>query len=264
MVSEEDDFKLVQYNSRRQRKPRLKLNKTREITNCDSVDEIITKANAALQRFKESPFHETLFNGLKRVLETLNVDGIVDIICYGIGNFSEHNCSKYQLAALLSMKLVYCSNVYIYDPLFTKNEIECLKQLNLQVIENNEEGKRTLNNHSTLLFMPHCTKQLTNNLLYANWSPLIHNCILLGNSWSELECHTTEASLKQSAHFLYKLKPYVTEITLKNNFQYPNTFSGTSLHIFTKQNLDKVPSDFWDNKPDIVYSKNDPEFITVK
>jgi hypothetical protein len=262
MVSKENgDFKLVKYKSRRQSKTRVKVNSKEIIVECDSVNEIIHKINAALTKFKESQFHQTLLNEVKKILHTLNFTGLIDIICYGLGNFSQHNCSKYQLAALLTLKEAYSANIYIYDPLFGKNEIESLKQLNLQVIDKNEEGKRIINNHITLIFMPHCSKQLTNNFLYANWSPLIRNCILLGNSWSELECHTTNASLKQTAYFIYKLKPYVTEIKLKNNFEYPNTFSGTSLHIFSKEKLDKVPADFWNKTPELLCNDKDPEFI---
>lgn len=258
---ENDDFIIVKYNSRRQRKPKLNVNKLKETVEYYSVDEIIEKVNVAEQKFKESPFYLTLVSEINQALNCLNKNRIIDIVCYGIGNFSEHICSKFQLASLLLLKSIYSSKVYIYDPLFTKNEIESLKKLNLQVIEENEEGKRVMNNHTTLIFMPHCSKQLINNFLYANWTPLIHNCILLGNSWSEIECNTTDASLKESAIFIYKLKPFVTEVKLKNNFQYPNTFSGTSLHIFTKEKLNLVDSNFWEDKPKNLYISSDSDFV---
>lgn len=267
MVSEEtDDFKLVKYGNRRSRKTQLRVNKDPELLESDcSVDEIIDKTNAALQKFKDSPFNRTLLDSLKDSLDRLDsaVAGILDIICYGLGNFSHHNCSKYQLAALLSVKSVYPCNAYIYDPIFTPNEIASLKLLDLRVIESNEEGKRIINDRPTLVFMPHCSKQLTNNFLHANWTPLISNCVLLGNSWSELECNTTDALLRQTAHFVYRLKPYATEIKLRNNFHYPNTFSGTSLHIFTREKLDKIPVDFWEEKPDLERTEDDPEFVAA-
>ncbi|XP_016845125.1 uncharacterized protein LOC103317667 [Nasonia vitripennis] len=87
---------------------------------------------------------------------------------------------------------------------------------------------------------------------------------LSGNSWSELECHTTDALLKQTAYYVHKLKPYITEIKLKNNFEHPNTFSGTSLHIFPKKSLDTVPTDFWQKKDDLLCTESDPEFIAAK
>ena len=264
MVSEEnDDFKLVKYSSRKHRKKnQLKLNNKRDFSESDSVEEITKRVNVAVQKFNDSPFRQTLLIELKKALETLELESIVEIVCYGLGNFSEFNCAKYQLAALLAIKAVYSSKVHVYDPLFFENEIECLKSLKLHVIEKNEEGKRLLQNHSTLVFMPHCSKQLTNNFLHTNWSPLIHNCILLGNSWSELECHTTDALLQKTALLIYKLKKYTTEIKLKNNFEYPNTFSGTSIHIFTKKKLEIVPCNFWENKPRLISVDNDPEFIT--
>lgn len=254
-----NDFKKVKHNSRR--KAKLKVNKSKETVEIYSVDEIIEKVNLAVQKLKDSPFYPVVKTEIERALNYLHSSCIVDIICYGIGNFSEHICSKFQLATLLALKSLYSSNVYIYDPLFTKNEIESLKRLNLQVIEKNEEGKRTINNHLTLVYMPHCSKQLLNNFLLTNWTPVIHNCILLGNSWSEVECNTTDALLKQNAISIYKLKPFVTEIKLKNNFQYPNTFSGTSLHIFTKEKLEKLDPDFWKDRPENLCVDNDPELI---
>lgn len=269
MVNEEnDEFKLVTYNSRRQRRSKLNVNKPKlkdvKVDSVYSVDEIVNNVNVAVQKFEESPFCQTLLNELKKSLGLLNLNSVGDVICYGLGNFSENICPKYQLAALLSIKSVYSCNVLIYDPLFTNNEINCLKQLNLQVIESNEEGKRIVDSHPALVFMPHCSKQLTNNFLYANWSPLIRNCILLGNSWSEIACHTTDASLKQTAYFIYKLKSYVTEIKIKNNFHYSNTFSGTSFHIFTEEKLASLPKDFWDNKPELLCINSDPEFISAQ
>ncbi|XP_011494377.1 PREDICTED: uncharacterized protein LOC105359461 [Ceratosolen solmsi marchali] len=159
MVNERNDdaFQLVKYNSRRQRtKAQLHVNSKPVIVECDSVDEILDKINSALLKFKESQFHQTLINEVKKILITLN---------------------------------------------------------------------------ST------------------------------GNSWSELECHTTNTLLKQTAYYIYKLKPYVTEIVLRNNFEYTNIFNGTSLHIFLKDKLGKIPVDFWDKTTSLLCGDNDPEFI---
>ncbi|KAJ8678736.1 hypothetical protein QAD02_014523 [Eretmocerus hayati] len=265
MVNDDgSDFQLVTYNSRGRRKNPTKHNQNHILTDSFSVDEIVSKVQAALEKFKESPFHRSLLSALKDSLVSLNKSTIVDIVCFGLGHFSDSIDSKYQLAALLSIQATYSSNVYLYDPLFTKNEILSLKQLKLSVIDQNEEGRRRMNDCSTLVFMPHCSKQLTNNFLNANWSPSIHNCVLLGNSWSELECNTTNALLKQDVNFVYKLKEYATEINLQNNFHYPNTFSGTSLHIFTEEKLSTVPVGFWETNPTSPVIHSDPELITAE
>ncbi|XP_014227680.1 SRR1-like protein [Trichogramma pretiosum] len=269
-LEDSGEFQVVKHSSRNKRRnnrPRVNskfVADNKVVDNNVPVEEIFEKVQAASQKFHESPFRQTLLYELNKALRQLDSKGIIDIVCYGLGNFSEFNCPKYQLAALLTVKSTYSANVFVYDPLFTNNESQCLKLLNLNVIENNEEGKRLIQNHTTLVFMPHCSKQLINNFLYTNWSPLIKNCILLGNSWSDIECHTTDALFQQTIHYMYKLKPYVTEIKLQNNFQYPNTFSGTSIHIFTKEQLDKIPSDFWNKKPELSRDYNDQEFIAAR
>ncbi|XP_014212669.1 SRR1-like protein [Copidosoma floridanum] len=238
-MNNEEEFKLVKYKNHRQSKPQFKIKTKREVIETESVDEIINRINTTTQHFKESPFYQTLLSALNKALATLNLNGVAEIICYGLGNFSEHLSSKYQLAALLCIKLVYSSKVLIYDPLFTKHEIECLEKLDLHVLKINDEGKRCINNYSTLVFMPHC------------------------NSWSELECQTTDALFQLTVPCIYMLKPYVREIHLKNNFHYPNAFSGTSLHIFTQEKLNTVVEHFWKSKPKLVNFNKDSDFITA-
>ena len=76
------------------------------------------------------------------------------------------------------------------DPIFFCSEVKLLRRLKLEVISENLECKLKCQVHTshviissiaiiikyalqvpTLIFLPHCPKQLTNNLLYANWSP---------------------------------------------------------------------------------------------
>ena len=127
-----------------------------------------------------SPYYNVIVTELTEALKILNFKNINDIICYGLGNFSDLRSSRFQLALILTVKILFSSTVYIYDPLFTENEIKCLISFELNVIPKNEEGKRIIRDCPTLVFMPHCSKQLTNNFLYANWSNKINNCILLG------------------------------------------------------------------------------------
>ena len=74
------------------------------------------------------------------------------------------------------------------DPIFFCSEVKLLRRLKLEVISENLECKLKCQVHTshchnfyddqicklqvpTIIFLPHCPKQLTNNLLYANWSP---------------------------------------------------------------------------------------------
>lgn len=149
----------------------------------------------------------------------------------------------------------------VYDPVFTENEIEVLKTLELNVITINEEGKHTItNNRPTLVFMPHCPSQLLNNFLYCNWGPQLKNCVLLCNRWSAIFDQNPLGFLEDAKNYILRLYPYVVEIDLKNEFEFMETFSGTSIHIFP--GVDETPLSFWYKREEPGYPKDSNEFIT--
>lgn len=196
-------------------------------------------------------------------LTVLNCNGISEIICYGLGRFSQYKPPKYQLALLLCLKAQYDARVYIYDPVFCPEEVQVLRTLGLEIIETNEEGKRVIQDKiTTLIYMPHCSRQLMNNFLYANWGDRLSNCILLANSFSEIIDNCLHRNILDTAGYILRIQPYVTEIQLENSFVYEEVFSDLSIHIFTKQDLLKVPSDFWDSNEEPQYLTNKVEFIT--
>lgn len=111
--------------------------------------------------------------------------------------------------------------------------------------------------------MPHCTKQLTNNLLFANWSPELYKCILLCNSVSDIISLTPSWNLKSFATYILKIQPYISEVPVINSFENKEAFSSTSFHYFLKTNLVKVPDRFWDDRLEPKYAEDDLEFINA-
>lgn len=106
-------------------------------------------------------------------------------MCYGIGDIIESQTSQQQLALLSLLQQKYSSTTYVYDPiLFFKDTdiiIETLKQLNIILIDKNEECKRR-SVKNTLYFMPHCSRAMYNNVLYANWNlECLSRIVLFGN-----------------------------------------------------------------------------------
>ena len=193
-------------------------------------------------------------------LNALHFESIAEVVCYGLGSFSKNRSSKYQLASLLTIKNQYNCNVLVYDPVFSETEIEVLKILELNVISINEEGKRSITeNGPTLVFLPHCPSQLLNNFLYCNWGRQLKNCLLLCNKWSELFDQNPLGFL-EDANYILRLHPHVVEIELENQFEFFETFNGTSVHIFP--GLDKIPLNFWRQKEEPVYPKDSHELIT--
>uniref|UniRef100_A0AAZ3R1Q6 SRR1-like domain-containing protein n=1 Tax=Oncorhynchus tshawytscha TaxID=74940 RepID=A0AAZ3R1Q6_ONCTS len=116
--------------------------------------------------------------------------GPLECVCYGLGSFSCCVTARYQLAMLLlileslQIPMEWCS---VYDPVFSSGEMEVLRQLGLNVLTENEEGKRAVS-RPTLFYLMHCGKALYNNLLWKNWSrdalPLL---TIIGNSFAGIQ-----------------------------------------------------------------------------
>lgn len=193
-------------------------------------------------------------------LTNLHYNGISEIICYGLGNLSENKQARYQLGLLLCLRKYYDDTpVYVYDPVFSSEEKKILQYFGLQIINRNEEGKRVLKHKTTLMYMPHCSHHLTNNFLYTNWGNQLRHCILLSNSFGDIVCDYRETprlrKFLPEIRYLHDIAPYVTEIKLKNLFEYDSAFSSQSVHFFTKKKLRRVPIDFWQNREEPQYLK---------
>lgn len=171
---------------------------------------------------------------------------------------------------LLCLKARYSNaRVHVYDPRFRPEEEQILRNLGLEIIERNEEGKRVLHqDRTTLVFMPHCPRELINNFLYANWEERLSNCILLTNSFSEVVNDVTSSPEKKLRlkGYICRIQPYVTEIQLDNflayayessTSAYKYAFNSTSIHIFSKKDLLKVPANFWNCRKEPQYLKDD-------
>ncbi|KAI8902186.1 hypothetical protein BC833DRAFT_446174 [Globomyces pollinis-pini] len=65
-----------------------------------------------------------------------NSESVVDCVCYGIGSLNS-NDTMVQLALLNSLKSNF-KNVFIYDPVFSKVEMDYLKEIGYQIIPINE------------------------------------------------------------------------------------------------------------------------------
>ncbi|XP_038056740.1 uncharacterized protein LOC119728529 isoform X2 [Patiria miniata] len=170
------------------------------------------------------------------------------VVCYGLGNFSDCAIARYQLALLLlicdSLK-VKSSNCHLYDPRFTAEEMQVLMSLGLKIIPQNEECKRTAT-EPTLFYMPHCGKPLYNNLLWANWSIKgLANVVIIGNSFNNIQ-ERLPSRVLQDFSYLQQIIRHTREVSVKNNFRFPDIFNDTSIHLFPSERLWTLPNAFWD------------------
>jgi len=205
---------------------------------------------------ESSSFFEAAVSSLERCLRGSANSQVDRILCYGLGSFSNCLVARHQLGFLLALRVrLQVSHVQIYDPLFTADEKSLLSEnFKCSVIDFNEEGKRRVSAEGcTLLFAPHCPKQLTNNFLWANWTPAsLSNCIVLGNSFSSIL--NNPASLPDTAEYLVKVNPYTSETGLANSFRLGDVFNDLAFHSF---DLSKAPSCLWSPLPAPIYPDDD-------
>jgi hypothetical protein len=218
------------------------------------------RITSALEDLRESQYLKHVTELVSTILKGRNV---LEIICFGLGQISTCNISRHQLAFLLCLK-DNCKpkRVLVHDPIFYKGECDILKSFSLDIIEQNNEGSYTISDKDiTLVYLPHCPKQLTNNFLWSNWGTKLQNCILICNSFDSLIESNPSRVLLDTVPYIFKLHPYTCENKLENNFKYTDIFNDTSLHYFPIEKLQAIPLKFWDKGDKPTYG-NTEEFIT--
>ncbi|XP_026812720.1 SRR1-like protein isoform X2 [Rhopalosiphum maidis] len=207
-----------------------------------------------------SPFWIQFSSTIKVVLNGSNPSSI---LCYGLGNFFESIQSKYQLGLLLTIKNEFkIKNCYVYDPKFTDAERTHLAEVGCDSLSENEEGKRSLL-PGTFVYMPHCPKQLLNNLLWANWNKeILASCIIVCNSIDQTVTSTLDRVLNKYAYYVQKISPYVIEKKCCDNFMYDDVFNDMALHIFPDEKLKELENIFWERSKEPLYDNDELEFIT--
>lgn len=149
----------------------------------------------------------------------------------------------------------------MYDPIFGSDEVEVSNHFDCSVIDCNEEGKRQVI-HSTIFFLPHCPKQLTNNLLWKNWSKDLSKCIIIGNSFEKIIESHPDKYLEENLHFLFQASSFVTEFKIDNCFKFQDIFNDLSFHFFLEENIAHLTESVINSKKEPLYQDSDIEFIS--
>nr|XP_022899879.1 SRR1-like protein isoform X1 [Onthophagus taurus] len=261
-----DDFKLVTYkNKGRNQKKTLEL-KSKIDKDFAPVDPDLIKRRIfeAKDDLCSSDLYDSFRASMREGLDCLGNKTVEEIVCFGLGRFSECVISRYQLALLLSFKETYSCKVYVYDPIFSKNEIDLLLKLDFEVLNENTEGKFKVKGEGlSLFYLPHCPKELSNNLVWSNWGLNLSACIIISNSFNGIIERNNAKDLENKAGFICKILPYTLELAVINSFKYFEVFNDTAIHIFPINNLKLISNDFWvisEKEPE--YNSNDLEFIT--
>jgi len=181
------------------------------------------------------------------------------VYCFGLGHFCDSVTARYQFALLLCIQQTYgVQDIHLSDPMFYQCEVALLRDhYQMSVVAENSECRQSCASPS-LVFLPHCPKQMTNNLLFSNWKPrLLSNLFLISNSLSNINGD-------KDLYFIRTVisENLVQERSLKNIFKYLDIFNDLSLHLF---NTSKTSPDspLWSNFSKPQYNDHDVEFITA-
>lgn len=182
------------------------------------------------------------------------------IVCYGLGQLSCSRIARYQAALLLVFKGHYKAFTEIYDPVFSAVDVEVLKELGIEVLKRNEEGKRKVG-RVTLFFLPHCGKELYNNLLWANWSASsIPFCVIVGNSFRSIVQNVPTRLMRQHYRYIYHAKDMFKELPLESLVEDGDIFNEVNMHI-PCCNILRRCSEFWSENREPKYEDCDVEIV---
>lgn len=228
---------------------------------CDSsyeINKITLVVSENIQTIKGSHFYQKLIENL-----TVKSDKTVKFICFGLGSLSSY-ISRYQLALGVQLQQEFTSESYYFDPCFTSKDIDVLKSFNCNVLVENLEGKYEVSGETdyvTVFYLPHCPKQLTNNLLWKNWSrKKLENIYLIANSFESILERSTKSVIQQNAALIEKILPFTTELILPEFEPAFEAFNDLALHKFDRlENVADV--NFWHPPAEPVYQAEDIEFV---
>lgn len=178
---------------------------------------------------------------------------LVELICFGIGNFGRSPQARYQLALLSEwQKRNLFSHASFFDPQLTSGEKRYLRERNYVVLEENDRGLRQVTG-PTLFYMPHCGRPLYNNLLYANWAPeSLSRMAIVGNSFQQLrnEYGSRLSYVNDSLSITVESQlPFTQE-----DFDF--AFALTSLHCFPLEQCHQAKIN-WASRPPPIYDASD-------
>lgn len=166
---------------------------------------------------------------------------ITKIVCFGIGQIRQCNTSRYQLAYILALRShLKLKSIQFHEPILNHHDGDLLNELHCELDPENVEGKVELDSsQTTLVFLPHCPKQLINNLLWKNWSAkALRRTILIGNSFRSIIQQTPISCVAQDAGFINQIERYTAEFSLRNSFEYKNIFNDISIHFFNTEHCE--------------------------
>ncbi|ORE08964.1 hypothetical protein BCV72DRAFT_74768 [Rhizopus microsporus var. microsporus] len=211
-----------------------------------TIDDLEAKLKERREFLENSRFYKELLDIFKEHLLSCKFN---DIVCYGIGSMQKSKNAQYQfiLALILRDLLNIPGKMYIFDPVMTELDKELCAIYKLDIIQENEQGKRAVE-QSTLFYMPHCGRGLYSNTLSANWTarqlPLI---TIIGNRFDMYVGSQLEKDLIRECPFLIPATDILKMVAFPKEFDNNQIFNDLSIQTFPKETVRKIDDSFWLN-----------------
>jgi len=157
-----------------------------------------------------------------------------EIYCFGLGQLSSV-IARYQAAFLIILKeklKIKDEASFVFDPVFCHDEKILLQKLGFCVLNENTQCRNVFTKKS-LVILPHCPKELTNNILYANYKAKTEkNFILISNSISNVVLRTNRQEMRELCQIIESVhkSDLVIEQPITNDFKHDDIFNDLSFH----------------------------------
>lgn len=203
------------------------------------------KMHNCLKKLEDSDFYNKFVEQLQspqvlnNLLRAVNSESQqqIQMVVYGIGSIANSEKSRLQLclALLLKRNFSWVGRIEVFDPVLSASECRIIESLGCTILAVNEQGRRTAES-PTLFFMPHCEALLYDNVLRANWSPvLLNRIVLLGNSFGSYLKQLSEfpRSPVASTRYVVAIADHVNEFRIQTvSDDFFAAFHHTSWHFF--------------------------------
>lgn len=236
----------------------LNINSSTTDDNRYDIDRTTQAVTENIQVVQESSLYKKLIENLPPTSGKS-----IQIVCFGLGSLSSY-ISRYQLALGVLLQRRFQAQTHFSDPCFTEQDATVLQKYQCSVLRENLEGKYKVAadpDYVTIFYLPHCPKQLTNNLLWKNWSvEQLSKIYLIANSFESILERSTSKVIQENAGFIEKISPYSIEFQLPEFEQAFEAFNDLALIKFER--LNEVPEpDFWLQPSEPGYQPEDLEFV---
>lgn len=203
------------------------------------------KMHNCLKKLEDSDFYNKFVEQLQspqvlnNILRAASAESEqqIQMVVYGIGSIANSEKSRLQLclALLLKRNFSWVGRIEVFDPILSASECGIMESLGCTILAVNEQGMRTAES-PTLFFMPHCAALLYDNVLRANWSPvLLNRIILLGNSFGSYLEQLSEfhRSPVASTRYIMTVADHMDEFRIQTvSDDFFAAFHQTSWHFF--------------------------------